>query len=95
MTRDALTEAFLARDGYTGTFRTAYAVCAAEQHLRVACQWMRLALHDDRPHYLAHGPRTWDPRRAALRHPAAPPLAAAMDHWIPSAPRANPPGLAA
>ena len=76
-------------------FRTAYAVCAAQRHLRVACQWVRLAVRDHRPHYLAHGPRTWRMLDTALRHPAAAPLAAAMDRWIPPDKRANPQGLAA
>lgn len=76
-------------------FHTAYAVCAAQRHLRVACQWVRLAVRDHRPHYLAHGPRTWRLLDAALRHSSAAPLAAAMDRWIPEAMRANPPGLAA
>ena len=76
-------------------FRAAYAICAAQRHLRVACQWVRLALRDHRPHYLAHGPRTWRMLQAALRHPAAAPLAAAMDRWIPPDKRANPQGLAA
>jgi aminoglycoside/choline kinase family phosphotransferase len=76
-------------------FRSAYVVCAAQRHLRVACQWVRLAVRDHRPHYLAHGPRTWRMLEAALRHPAAAPLAAAMDRWIPPDKRANPQGLAA
>ena len=76
-------------------FRTAYAVCAAQRHLRVAGQWVRLAIRDNRPHYLAHGPRTWRLLEAALRHPAAAPLAAAMDRWIPAALRGNPQGLVA
>jgi aminoglycoside/choline kinase family phosphotransferase len=76
-------------------FRTAYAICAAQRHLRVACQWVRLAVRDHRSHYLAHGPRTWHLLDAALRHPAAAPLAAAMDRRIPPAMRANPRGLAA
>ncbi|HVC58946.1 MAG TPA: phosphotransferase [Acetobacteraceae bacterium] len=78
-----------------GAFHAAYAVCAAQRHLRVACQWVRLARRDHRPHYLAHGPRTWRLLQAALRHPAAAPLAAAMDRWIPPAKRANPQGLTA
>jgi aminoglycoside/choline kinase family phosphotransferase len=76
-------------------FDAAYAVCAAQRHLRVACQWVRLAVRDHRPHYLAHGPRTWRLLQAALCHPAAAPLAAAMDRWIPPDKRANPQGLAA
>ncbi|HTW72704.1 MAG TPA: phosphotransferase [Acetobacteraceae bacterium] len=76
-------------------FRTAYAICAAQRHLRVACQWVRLAVRDRRPHYLAHGPRTWRLLDKALTHQAAAPLAAAMDRWIPPALRTNPEGLAA
>jgi aminoglycoside/choline kinase family phosphotransferase len=76
-------------------FLAAYAICAAQRHLRVACQWVRLALRDDRPHYLAHGPRTWRLLGTALRQPNAAPLAAAMDRWIPPDQRANPRGLAA
>jgi aminoglycoside/choline kinase family phosphotransferase len=76
-------------------FRTAYAACAAQRHLRVAGQWVRLARRDNRPAYLAYGPHTWALLNAALCHPAAAPLAAAMDRWIPNATRANPPDQAA
>ncbi len=76
-------------------FRTAYTACAAQRHLRVAAQWVRLARRDNRPAYLAYGPHTWALLNQALAHPAAAPLAAAMDRWIPPANRANPPDLAA
>jgi N-acetylmuramate 1-kinase len=76
-------------------FRAAYAACAAQRHLRVACQWVRLALRDGRPQYLAHGPRTWRLLQAALSDPAVAPLAHALDRWIPAADRGNPPGLSA
>ena len=76
-------------------FHTAYAACAAQRHLRVAGQWVRLALRDNRPAYLAYGPHTWALLTDALRHPATAPLATAMDRWIPPARRANPPDLAA
>ncbi len=71
-------------------FQSAFAACAAHRHLRVACQWVRLAQRDQRPQYLAYGPRTWKLLAAALRHPAATPLAAVMDRWIPVATRGNP-----
>jgi aminoglycoside/choline kinase family phosphotransferase len=74
-------------------FRIAYGACAAQRHLRVACQWVRLALRDNRPQYLAHGPRTWRLLDDALRQPAAEPLARALNHWIPAAERGNPPAL--
>jgi aminoglycoside/choline kinase family phosphotransferase len=76
-----------------GEFRAAYAVCAAQRHLRVAGQWVRLARRDGRPGYLRHGPRTWRLLDEAVREPAAAPLAAALDRWIPPARRGNPPGL--
>ncbi len=76
-------------------FRAAYAACAAQRHLRVACQWVRLALRDHRPHYLAFGPRTWALLTRALEHPAVAPLKAELDRWVPICDRANPSGLPA
>jgi aminoglycoside/choline kinase family phosphotransferase len=75
------------------SFRTAFTACAAQRHLRVACQWVRLALRDGRPQYLANGPRTWRLLEDALSQPAAEPLEAALNRWIPAASRGNPPGL--
>jgi aminoglycoside/choline kinase family phosphotransferase len=74
-------------------FRAAFTACAAQRHLRVACQWVRLALRDGRPQYLGYGPRTWRLLGEALRQAAAEPLAAALDRWIPAACRRNPDGL--
>jgi N-acetylmuramate 1-kinase len=71
------------------------AIRAAQPHLQVAGQRVRVALPDRRPHYLARGPRTWRMLETAPRHPAAAPLADAMDRWIPPDQRANPQGLAA
>jgi len=75
-------------------FRAAYAACAAQRHLRVAAQWVRLARRDGRPGYLVHGPRTWRLLQQAVREPAAAPLAAALDRWIPPDRRGNPPDAA-
>ncbi len=72
-------------------FAAAFTACAAQRHLRVACQWVRLAQRDGRPQYLAHGPRTWRLLNDALGQPAAAPLAAALDRWLPAAQRGNPP----
>lgn len=71
-------------------FRAAFAACAAQRHLRVATQWVRLAQRDHRPQYLVHAPRTWTLLATALRDPAAAPLAAALDRWAPVAMRGNP-----
>lgn len=72
-------------------FLAAFDACAAQRHLRVACQWVRLALRDHRPQYLAHGPRTWRLLQDALSQAAAAPLALALDRWIPPSDRCNPP----
>jgi hypothetical protein len=74
-------------------FRAAFTACAAQRHLRVACQWVRLALRDGRPQYLTYGPRTWRLLEHALSQPAAEPLALALDRWIPAAQRGNPPNV--
>jgi N-acetylmuramate 1-kinase len=74
-------------------FRDAFDACAAQRHLRVACQWVRLALRDKRPQYLAFGPRTWRLLAEALLRPAAAPLAAALERWLPAADRGNPPDI--
>jgi aminoglycoside/choline kinase family phosphotransferase len=71
-------------------FHAAYAACAAQRHLRVACQWVRLARRDNRPGYLVHGPRTWRLLEQALGEPAVAPLASVMDRWIPPHRRRNP-----
>jgi aminoglycoside/choline kinase family phosphotransferase len=76
-------------------FTAAYAACAAQRHLRVAGQWVRLAQRDNRPAYLAYGPHTWALLENALRQHAAAPLAAALDRWIPPVHRRNPPDLVA
>jgi N-acetylmuramate 1-kinase len=76
-------------------FAAAFAACAAQRHLRVAGQWVRLAVRDRRPQYLAYGPRTWRLLETALSHPVAAPLACAMDRWIPMELRGTPAGMAA
>ena len=74
------------------TFGAAYNVCAAQRHLRVACQWVRLAQRDGRPQYLEHGPRTWRLLNSALRESDTAPLALALDRFVPPEYRRNPPG---
>lgn len=81
----------LARPEYDpAAFRAAYDACAAQRHLRVACQWIRLARRDGKPQYLVHGPRTWALLGKALQRPAAAALAAALDRWVPASLRGNP-----
>jgi aminoglycoside/choline kinase family phosphotransferase len=77
------------------SFQAAYDACAAQRHLRVACQWVRLAKRDGRLQYLVHGPRTWRLLTRALTAPAAAALAKALDRFVPPDQRRNPPGLTA
>lgn len=72
-------------------FEAAVAICAAQRHLRVAGQWVRLARRDGRPNYLAHGPRTWRLLEQAVSHPAAAALAGFLQAWVPRERRGNPP----
>jgi aminoglycoside/choline kinase family phosphotransferase len=76
-------------------FKAAFAICAAQRHLRVAALWVRLALRDSKPGYLIHGPRCWGLLAAALRHPATAPLAVFLDRHVPAERRCNPDRLAA
>ncbi|MBX5454712.1 MAG: phosphotransferase [Acidobacteriia bacterium] len=76
-------------------FRHAYAVCAAQRHLRVAALWVRLAKRDGRAQYSVHGPRTWRLLAEALEHPATAPLARFLDRFVPPSLRANPMSIAA
>ena len=76
-------------------FLAAYAACAAQRHLRIAGQWVRLARRDDRPAICATAPAPGGCWNRHVRQPAAAPLAAALDRWIPPHRRCNPPDLAA
>lgn len=76
-------------------FRSAFAICAAQRHFRVAAQWVRLARRDGRPQYLVHGPRTWGLLERGLQAPEAAPLSAVMDRRVPTVLRGNPKDLAA
>ena len=71
-------------------YRAAFAVCAAQRHLRVASLWVRLDRRDGKPAYLAHGQRCWALLGRALNHPATAPLAAFLDAHVPVARRCNP-----
>ncbi|MDE2517390.1 MAG: phosphotransferase [Rhodospirillales bacterium] len=76
-------------------FAAAEAAIAAQRHLRVSCQWVRLARRDGKPQYLAFGPHSWARLAEALTHPVAAPLRRALDRWVPTARRANPPAMGA
>ncbi len=72
-------------------FEAAVAICAAQRHLRVAGQWVRLARRDGKPQYLSYGSRTWRLLETAISHPAAAALAEFLHRWVPRERRGNPP----
>lgn len=72
-------------------FKAARAVAAAQRQLRIAALWVRLDRRDGKPHYLAHGPRSWALLARALAHPATAPLRAFLDRHVPPRLRGNPP----
>ena len=51
-------------------FRASYAVLGAERALRLIGLWPRLLKRDNKPHYMAHMPRTIDYLDRNLAHPA-------------------------
>lgn len=69
----------------------AMAAMGAQRHLRVAALWVRLAKRDNKPRYLAHGPRCWALLARALEREATRPLARFLDARVPHHLRRNPP----
>jgi aminoglycoside/choline kinase family phosphotransferase len=87
----AIASYFAARPGVVrDDFSAAMAACAAQRHLRVAALWVRLSRRDQKPHYLAHGPRCWRLLDEALEHLATTPLRLWLDDALPRHLRRNP-----
>tara|TARA_R110000868_G_scaffold57875_4_gene178535 strand:+ start:21962 stop:23044 length:1083 start_codon:yes stop_codon:yes gene_type:complete len=67
-------------DGFDESdFRAAYATLGAERALRLIGLWPRLLKRDNKPHYMAHMPRTMEYLNRNLSHPALAPLKAWLD----------------
>ena len=96
-TRGAIRARYVARAGIADPHRleAALAAHASLRHARVAALWTRLERRDGKRHYLAHAPRTWALLARALAHPAARPLAAWFDAYVPPALRRAPEAAAA
>lgn len=60
-------------------FRAAYATLGAERALRLIGLWPRLLKRDNKPHYMAHMPRTMEYLQRNLAHPALAPLKTWLD----------------
>ena len=71
----------------------AMAAHGAQRHLRVAALWVRLARRDNKPRYLAHGPRCWRLLARSLSHPVCGPLVEFLDKHVPEDRRCNPVSL--
>lgn len=63
-------------------FRAAYATLGAERALRLVGLWPRLLKRDNKPHYMAHMPRTMGYLRRNLAHPALAPLKTWLDAHV-------------
>ncbi|HEX7776888.1 MAG TPA: phosphotransferase, partial [Parvibaculum sp.] len=59
-------------------FRASYATLGAERALRLIGLWPRLMKRDNKPHYMAHMPRTTGYLRRNLAHPAL----EALNAWL-------------
>ena len=64
-------------------FRTAYAVLAAQRHLRVLGVFARLCTEYGKPHYLDLIPRVWNLLMGALEHPALAPVSEMIRQSLP------------
>ena len=63
-------------------FRASYAALGAERALRLIGLWPRLLKRDNKPHYMAHMPRTMGYLRRNLAHPALAPLKTWLDAHV-------------
>ena len=89
--RAAISRYFAARPGLDrAAFLGAMAACGAQRHLRVAALWVRLAVRDNKPRYLRHGPRCWALLARSLSQPACAPLREFLDAHVPHELRRNP-----
>ena len=59
-------------------FRAAYALIGAQRALRILGVFVRLAVRDGKPRYLAFMPRVWAHLQRNLAHPALAPLRDAL-----------------
>ena len=67
------------------SFRTGFALMAAQRHARVIGLFVRLLKRDDKADYLVHLPRVWRLFERALRHEALAPLRGWVDRLLPPA----------
>ncbi len=71
-------------------FATAWAVLAAQRHLKVLGIFTRLDVRDGKSHYLEHVPRLWGLLERACRHPALTPVRDWLERHVPAEARIRP-----
>jgi len=67
------------------TFEAALAVCAVQRNLKIAGIFIRLAIRDHKPAYLAHMPRVLDDLKTHIGHPVLAEVAQWLAHYAPDA----------
>ena len=69
------------------TFRTAYAILAAQRNIKILGVFTRLYVRDGKPAYPRFHPRLWELVNANLDHPALAPVKAWFDANVPASAR--------
>lgn len=69
------------------SFRTAYAILAAQRNIKILGVFTRLYVRDGKPAYPRFHPRLWELVNANLRHPALAPVRAWFDAHVPASAR--------
>jgi hypothetical protein len=69
------------------SFRTAYAILAAQRNIKILGVFTRLYVRDGKPSYPGFHPRLWELVNANLEHPALAPVKAWFDANVPAGAR--------
>ena len=69
------------------SFRTAYAILAAQRNIKILGVFTRLYVRDGKPSYPGFHPRLWELVNANLEHPALAPVKAWFDAHVPASAR--------
>lgn len=70
-------------DIHVDSFKTSYAILGAQRNLKIIGIFSRLAIRDNKPHYLSYLPRVWGHLDHDLTHPALDELKDWLEEIIP------------
>ena len=82
--RDAMLDRYGAVLPVDDAFGAWYAVIAAQRHMRVIGNFVRLAVRDNKPAYRVHLPRVYRYLNRSLQNPALAPIAEWVERGLPS-----------